>query len=145
MNVDDGRHGERADGLSRDNPNHGPADHGHAGHGEGASHSTFKGYMTGFVLAVALTAIPFWLVMGKVIASPVMTAIVVLAFGTVQIVVHMIYFLHMNTKSEGGWTMLALLFTLVLVAITLSGSLWVMYHLNENMMPPSSHDMRNMP
>ena len=47
-----------------------------------------------------------------------------------QIVVHMIYFLHMNAKSEGGWTMLALIFTLVLVVITLSGSMWVMYHLN---------------
>ncbi len=140
MSVDEGRHGERADGHSHDNPNHG-----HADHGEGASHSTFKGYMTGFVLAVVLTAIPFWLVMGKVFPSPVTTAIVILALGAVQIVVHMIYFLHMNTKSEGGWTMLALLFTLVLVVITLSGSLWVMYHLNENMMPVNSHDMRNMP
>ena len=68
----------------------------------------------------------------------------ILAIAAVQIVVHMIYFLHMNTKSEGGWTMLALLFTLVLVVITLSGSLWVMYHLNTNMMP-SMGDMRNMP
>lgn len=127
-------------GSAQENPNHG-----HADHGDDASHSTFKGYMTGFVLAVVLTAIPFWLVMGKVFASPVTTAIVILALGAVQIVVHMVYFLHMNTKSEGGWTMLALLFTLVLVVITLSGSLWVMYHLNENMMPVSGHDMRNMP
>jgi cytochrome o ubiquinol oxidase operon protein cyoD len=43
----------------------------------------------------------------------------------------------MNAKSEGGWTLLALIFTLVLVVIALSGSLWVMYHLNENMMPAS--------
>ena len=49
---------------------------------------------------------------------------------SVQIVVHMIYFLHMNTKSEGGWTFLALIFTLTLVVITLTGSLWVMYHLD---------------
>ena len=62
-----------------------------------------------------------------------------------QIVVHMIYFLHMNTTSEGGWTMLALIFTLVLVVITLSGSLWVMYHLNPNMMPAMMPDMHNMP
>jgi cytochrome o ubiquinol oxidase operon protein cyoD len=68
---------------------------------------------------------------------------VILGFAAVQIVVHMVYFLHMNAKSEGGWTMLALIFTLVLVVITLSGSLWVMYHLNHNMMP--AHDMRNMP
>jgi cytochrome o ubiquinol oxidase subunit IV len=118
-----------------------------AGHDEddGASHSTFKGYMTGFVLAVVLTAIPFYLVMGKVFESSTTTAVVVLGFAAVQIVVHMIYFLHMNTRSQGGWTLLALLFTLVLVVITLSGSLWVMYHLNHNMMPAQMHDMRNMP
>jgi cytochrome o ubiquinol oxidase operon protein cyoD len=120
------------------------ADHAHDDDDSGASHSTLKGYMTGFVLAVVLTAIPFWLVMGKVFATSTVTAIVVLAFAAVQIVVHMVYFLHMNGKSEGGWTMLALLFTLVLVVITLSGSLWVMYHLNHNMMP-SMQDMRSMP
>jgi len=64
-------------------------------------------------------------------------------------VVHMVYFLHMNTRVEGGWSMLALVFTLVLVVITLSGSIWVMYHLNTNMMPgmapDGSHKMHQMP
>ena len=118
--------------------------HGHDDHDDG-NHSTFKGYMTGFILSVILTAIPFWLVMGKVFEKPSTTALVVLAFAAVQIVVHMIYFLHMNTKSEGGWNMLALIFTVVLVVITLAGSLWVMYHLNHNMMPMSPHEMKNMP
>jgi cytochrome o ubiquinol oxidase operon protein cyoD len=119
-------------------------DHDH-GHDDGAAHSTLKGYLTGFVLAVILTAIPFWLVMGKVFDKSSVTAIVILGIAAVQIVVHMVYFLHMNAKSEGGWTMLALIFTLVLVVITLSGSLWVMYHLNNNMMPMAPHEMRNMP
>jgi cytochrome o ubiquinol oxidase operon protein cyoD len=133
--------------MSAEHAGHDP----HAGHdahgdqGDGASHGTFKGYMTGFVLAVVLTAIPFWLVMGKVFDTSSTTAIVILALAAVQIIVHMIYFLHMNARSEGGWTMLALIFTMVLVVITLSGSLWVMYHLNHNMMPSSTHDMRNMP
>ena len=123
----------------------------HAGHGHddhhddgGHSHGTFKSYMTGFVLSVILTAIPFWLVMGKVFDKSSTTALVILAFAAVQIVVHMIYFLHMNARAEGGWTMLALIFTLVLVVITLSGSLWVMYHLNHNMMP-GMMDMHTMP
>ena len=68
-----------------------------------------------------------------------------MGFALVQIVVHMIYFLHMNTKSEGGWTMMALIFTLVIVVITLVGSLWVMYHLNTNMMPMSPEMMKHMP
>jgi cytochrome o ubiquinol oxidase subunit IV len=118
-----------------DNTGHHDDDHGHHAHDDGAPHSTFKGYMTGFVLSLILTAIPFWLVMGNVFDKSSTTALVVLAFAAVQIVVHMIYFLHMNARSQGGWTMLALIFTLVLVVITLSGSLWVMYHLNHNMMP----------
>ena len=95
--------------------------------------------MTGFVLSVILTAIPFSLVMGDVLGNDRITGIVIMGFAVVQIVVHMIYFLHMNTKSEGGWTILALIFTLTLVIITLAGSLWVMYHLNTNMMPQHMH------
>jgi cytochrome o ubiquinol oxidase subunit IV len=125
---------------------HGAHDGHDAHHDDGpVSHSTFKGYMTGFVLAVVLTAIPFWLVMGKVIPSANTTSLVILGFAAVQIVVHMIYFLHMDAKSESGWNMLALIFTIVLVVITLAGSLWVMYHMNTNMMPMSVHDMKNMP
>ncbi len=105
-----------------------------------AGHGTFKGYVTGFVLSVVLTAIPFWLVMGDVLDDPRVTAFFVMALAVVQIVVHMIYFLHMNTQSEGGWNMLALIFTLVLVVITIAGSLWVMYHLNTNMMLMHGHE-----
>ncbi|KKX29327.1 cytochrome o ubiquinol oxidase subunit IV [Rhizobium sp. LC145] len=118
--------------------------HGHS-HGHGAGHGTFKGYVTGFVLAAILTAIPFWLVMGDVLESKLLTAFFIMGLGVVQIVVHMVCFLHMNPRSEGGWTMMALIFTLVLVAITLAGSLWVMHHLNTNMMPMSPEMMKNMP
>lgn len=116
--------------------------HGHSEeHGGGQPHGTFKGYVTGFVLSVILTAIPFWLVMGEVLENAVWTTVIIMAFAVVQIVVHMVYFLHMNTKSEGGWTILALIFTITLVLITLTGSIWVMHHLNTNMMPMSPHDL----
>ena len=109
---------------------------------EGEPHGSFKGYVTGFVLAAVLTAIPFWLVMGDVIGDSRITGLVVMAFAIVQVVVHMIFFLHMNTRSEGGWTVLALIFTVTVVVITLVGSLWVMHHLNANMMPMSGEDMQ---
>ena len=114
-------------------------------HGDSPVHFSLKGYATGFVLSLILTAIPFWLVMNGVIADPGLTAAVILGFAAVQIVVHMVYFLHMNARSEGGWNMLALIFTVVLVVIVLSGSLWVMYHLNANMMPMSPHEARVQP
>jgi cytochrome o ubiquinol oxidase operon protein cyoD len=111
-------------------------------HGDSHAHSTFSGYMLGFVLSVALTAIPFWLVMSGALPSKQITALVIMAFAGVQIVVHMIFFLHMSPKSENGWTMMALIFTIVMVVIALSGSLWVMNHLNSNMMP--MHEMTGM-
>jgi cytochrome o ubiquinol oxidase subunit IV len=99
-------------------------------------HATVRGYVIGFVLSVLLTAIPFWLVMGEVLPTTRLTALVILAFAAAQIVVHMVYFLHMDGKLEGGWSMLALIFTVVLVVILLAGSIWVMFHLNTNMTPP---------
>ena len=112
--------------------------HGHSHGDEPGVHYSLKDYTTGFVLAVILTVIPFWLVMGNVL-DPSMTRVVILGFAGVQLVVHMVYFLHMNPRSEGGWNLLALVFTGVLVVIVLAGSLWVMYHMNTNMMP-GGHD-----
>jgi len=120
---------------------HGHHDHhDHHGHHDHADHGSLKSYATGFILAVLLTVIPFWLVMGKVFDKSSTTGFVLLGLAAVQIVVHMVYFLHMNSKSEGGWTMLALLFTTMVVVIMMSGSLWVMYHLNHNMMPGMDHE-----
>ena len=109
-----------------------------------APHFSLKDYGTGFALSVVLTAIPFWLVLSGALGDKTLTALVIAGFAVVQVVVHMIYFLHMNTKSQGGWNFLALVFTLILVGIVLSGSLWVMYHLNHNMMP-MPHNMNELP
>jgi len=117
---------------------HGAAPDGHDVHDNEAPHGSLQGYLIGFVLSVILTAVPFWIVMAHVFKSPTLTAFVVMGFAAIQIVVHMIFFLHMTPQAEGGWNLLALIFTLVLVTIALSGSLWVMYHLNANMMPTST-------
>ncbi|WNO03458.1 cytochrome o ubiquinol oxidase subunit IV [Rhodoferax mekongensis] len=115
--------------------NHGDA-HGHEEHhAANEPHSTFSGYMTGFVLSIILTAIPFWLVMAKVITDRPTAVLVLGGFAVVQILVHMVYFLHMNGKIEGGWTLLSTIFTVVFVAIAITGTLWVMFHMNANMMP----------
>jgi cytochrome o ubiquinol oxidase operon protein cyoD len=116
----------------------------HAPHEEG-THATLRGYLIGFVLSVILTALPFYYVMSGALHDNTITALVIMGLAGVQIVVHMIFFLHMTPKAEGGWSLMALAFTLIILVIALSGSLWVMYHLNNNMMPMSVEDMRNMP
>ena len=104
----------------------------HTSHG-GAGHGSTKSYITGFVLSVILTVIPFWIVMDA--ALPKSTIILVIAaFAVAQILVQLGYFLHMNTKSDGGWNMIAFVFTVLIIAIIVVGSLWIMFHLNHNMM-----------
>ena len=127
--------------------------HATAGHGEHHHdddhddieyHATVKGYVVGFMLSVVLTAIPFWLVMAKVLPTT-LTSVIILGFAAVQMVVHVVYFLHLDRQAQGGWNLLALIFTVVILFILLSGSIWVMYHMNENMMPVDPQMMRNMP
>ncbi|BFI97001.1 MAG: cytochrome o ubiquinol oxidase subunit IV [Rhodanobacter sp.] len=112
-------------------------DHAAHGHGEQPSHGSLRSYLTGFVLASILTVIPFWLVMGHVFQSHWLTITLVLLLAVVQILVHVIYFLHLDTRSEGGWNMLSFVFTIVLVVIVLGASIWVMYNENSLMMPMS--------
>jgi cytochrome o ubiquinol oxidase operon protein cyoD len=113
------------------------SDHAAAGAGHGATHGSLRTYLIGFGLSVVLTAIPFWLVMTGVLDSKLATGIVIAVLAVTQI------FVHMNTKVEQGWSILALVFTLILVVIALIGSLWIIYHLNANMMPAG--DMSQMP
>ena len=109
-------------------------EHDHDGHTTFVTHYSIKDYAIGFLLSLVLTAIPFWLVMGHVL-PPETTKYIIMGFAAIQFVVQMIYFLHMNSKSEGGWNLMALLLTSVLLVIVLAGSIWVMHHMNANMMP----------
>lgn len=105
------------------------------GHGDAYSHGSRRSYLIGFSLSVLFTAIPFWLVMSSALQNPQTVALLIFAFAFAQIIVHAIYFLHLDTRSESGWTLMASVFTVVIVAITIAGSIWIMYHLDLNMMP----------
>jgi len=116
----------------------------HGGHAVAElPHATMRDYVIGFVASVILTAIPFWLVMTGTFSAAA-TAAIITVFAVVQIVVHMIFFLHMNSKAEGGWSLSTLVFTIIVVVIMLSGSLWVMSHLHSNMMP-QAHELSQIP
>ncbi|MFN3507750.1 MAG: cytochrome o ubiquinol oxidase subunit IV [Allorhizobium sp.] len=118
-----------------------PHAHHEPGHDNtGHDHGSYRSYLTGFVLAAILTIIPFAIVMSGGFESRVLTAATVIGFAVVQILVHMVYFLHMNTRSDEGWTMLSMMFTIIVVVIMIAGSIWVMYNLNTNMMPTMDHE-----
>ncbi|XBS70829.1 cytochrome o ubiquinol oxidase subunit IV [Acerihabitans sp. KWT182] len=102
------------------------------GHG-GASHGSLKSYLTGFVLSIILTVIPFAMVMNGSAAKSTLVAVLVIC-AVVQILVHLIYFLHLDSSSEQRWNVVAFVFAVLIIAILVVGSLWIMWYLNYNLM-----------
>ena len=103
----------------------------HAAHG-GATHGSRKSYAIGFLLAIALTIVPFGLVMTH---ASLGTPLIVAVFALAQIGVHVVYFLHVSRSPEQRWNLMALVFTAIVLCIILGGSLWIMHNLDINMMP----------
>ena len=99
----------------------------------GADHGTLKSYTIGFILSIILTVIPYYLVVEHQFAVSTIIAGVV-GLGLVQLLVQLVFFLHLNTKSERGWNFQSFVFTALVVVILLAGSLWIMYNLKINMM-----------
>lgn len=106
----------------------------HRGHGEPDILLSRRDYLVGFLLSALLTAGSFWLVMSGALHDAGRTIIAIMVLAVAQILVQTAFFLHVNRRSEGGWTLVAMVFTAVLLLILISGSLWIMYHLNTNMM-----------
>ncbi|MFI5280713.1 MAG: cytochrome o ubiquinol oxidase subunit IV [Gemmatimonadales bacterium] len=102
--------------------------------GQAASYGGhLRTYVTGLVLAVILTLIPFRAVMGHEVShDAAQWAIVICA--AVQMVVHLVFFLHLNRRPEQHWYRVALVFAGLVIAILVVGTLWIMTHLNHNMM-----------
>jgi len=99
----------------------------------GASGGSLKSYLTGFVLSLILTAIPFALVMSGTWSSSAILAGIFSA-GIVQILVHLHYFLHLDTSSAARWNVLAMIFTILIMALFVGGTIWIMYSLHFRMM-----------
>jgi cytochrome o ubiquinol oxidase operon protein cyoD len=104
------------------------------GHDIGAG---IQGYLIGLALAALLTVASFYVVRTPLIWGPgIPVALVVLAIA--QIGVHLVFFLHLTTAPDNTNNILALAFGVLIVALVIGGSLWIMAYLNGRMMlmPP---------
>ena len=99
------------------------------GHAEGIGR-----YLAGFGLAVLLTAVSFAVARTTLVWQPsIPIALFVLAIA--QMGVHLVFFLHINTGPDGTNNVMALGFGVLIVFLLIGGSLWIMSHLNHNMLP----------
>jgi cytochrome o ubiquinol oxidase subunit IV len=97
-------------------------------------------YTVGLLLAVILTATSFWATNTTLLWAPgIPLGLAVLAVA--QMGVHLVFFLHITTGPDNTNNVLALAFGLLIVIVVVSGSLWIMTNLNDNMMQPSEMTM----
>ena len=102
-------------------------------HSTGLGRGSLASYLTGFILALILTAMPFALVMSHAL-PPLVTLGLVFSAGLVQVLVHLHYFLHLDFSSANRWNLAALMFTVIIMALFVGGSLWILFSLYGRLM-----------
>ncbi len=98
------------------------------------AHGSVKSCVIGFILSIGLTLLAFYFVSEHIFSGLVLNTIIIL-LSIIQVVVQLIFFLHLGEDSKPYWNILAFLFMVLVVAIIVPGSLWIMNNLNYRMMP----------
>src|SRR5688500_12368534 len=98
----------------------------------GTSKKTLSAYVVGLILCVILTLAAFGIVEYRVFSNENIY-IALAALAIVQLFVQSACFLRLNASPEGQWNLLPFLFAILIIAILVGGSLWIMYNLNYNM------------
>ena len=91
-------------------------------------------YLIGLGLATLLTVVSFFIARTTLVWQPsIPVALSVLAIG--QMGVHLVFFLNITTGADNVNNIMALAFGVLIVLLIMLGSLWIMSHMNHNMLP----------
>ena len=91
-------------------------------------------YVIGLGLALVLTGVSFWVASTSSLWGPgVAVGLVVLAIA--QMGVHLVFVLHITSGPDNANNVLALAFGVLIVFLVMIGTIWIMSHMNANMMP----------
>jgi cytochrome o ubiquinol oxidase subunit IV len=96
-------------------------------------HVSVRGYLIGFVLAVVLTVASFCAATtGAFKGEGAIVALAVLA--AIQVIVHVVFFLHVNTSKQQQWHALSFAYTILMSLVLIVGTVWVMHNVHVLMM-----------
>ena len=112
-------------------------------HSFGAGRASLGSYTAGFFFSIVLTLIPYELARERLLSgSDLIEALV--AFALLQLAVQLYFFLHLNRSSKARWNLLAICFTLFMVAFLVIGTIWIMENLAEHMSPAMLRNMSDL-
>ena len=101
--------------------------------------SPYTSYVIGFVLSVVTTLVAYFLVVSNGLPKQLLIY-VVLAIAVIQLIVQVVFFLHIGQGSR--WKLATFVFTLFVVILVVVGSVWIMDNLNYNMMTMTPDQQR---
>lgn len=99
----------------------------------------YKSYVIGFILSVVTTLLAYFFVVNELWSKEALVYIV-MAIAVVQLIVQVVFFLHIGRGSR--WKLITFIFTLMVVIIVVVGSIWIMDNLNYNMMDMTPAEQR---
>ncbi|GMG92750.1 cytochrome o ubiquinol oxidase subunit IV [Cupriavidus metallidurans] len=109
-----------------------------------SSHGSIRSHLIGYGLSVVLTLVSFGAVMSGVLPPGYGLAVIVLLC-IAQLLVQLVFFLHLGPRKGQRGNTAIFACTVFLIAIVVSGSLWVMHNANLNMMPMQSMPLQAGP
>ena len=99
---------------------------------------SLKKYIVGFSLSALLTLAAASLAWAHLQAesqllNPEVLQAVFVTLALAQLVVQLIFFLHIGRGKSSHWNTVALIFALIIVTILVGGTLWIMNNLEHNL------------
>lgn len=101
----------------------------------GAVHGTLRSYTTGFILSILFTLAPYFIVVNHLLSGWSL-GLALAGFAVVQLIVQLVFFLHLGSESSPRWNLIVFLFMLLVLVTVVFGSLWIMSNLNYHQMTP---------
>ena len=98
----------------------------------------YKSYIVGFILSVIATLIAYFFVVHHLWPKEILIY-VVMGIAVVQLVIQSVFFLHLGRGTR--LKTVTFLFAILIVLVVVVGSLWIMHHLDYNMMHMSPEQM----
>ena len=98
----------------------------------GSARGSLLSYCVGFGLSIVCTLLAFWLVQWNMthhVFDQGTVILFVLLLAITQLICQLIFFLHLGSGSDRNWNAAVFGFAVLIVAIVVGGSLWIMSNL----------------
>lgn len=101
-------------------------------HNHPKEHGTTQSYIIGFLLSLVFTAIPYYLVVQKIVTGNTLLASI-LGIAVLQMSIQIFFFLHLGRGPKPLYNVIFFVSTISIILVVVGGSIFIMNNLHYNM------------